>query len=58
MIILAPAMDTLPNSLCASMVAASAVDVECVMAAGALFSKFRIVALLLGVLTAADLAAF
>ena len=53
--ILAPAMDTRPSSLCAS--SASALEVACVMAAGALFSRFSMVALLLAVLTA-DFAAF
>lgn len=50
----APAMDTVrPSSLCVSIV--SAVDVTCVMAAGALFRRFNIVlfALELAVLTAA-----
>lgn len=53
---LAPAIDTRPSSLCASILL-SEVGVACVIAAGALFSKFSIVALLVVVLTAA-LAAF
>lgn len=52
----APAMDTRPSSLCASMVL-SAEDVACVIAAGALFSRFSIVALLPAVVTTV-LAAF
>lgn len=50
----APAIETRPSSLWASIVLLSAVDaVACVMAAGALFNRFSIVALLLAVLTAA-----
>lgn len=53
---LAPARETLPSSLWAS-IEFSVLDVTWVMAAGALLSRFSIVGLLLAVLTT-DLAAF